>query len=180
MNHPIRLCAFTACLMILAASLDAQERSLLSGGVITSFITNMDAIGDALDETEDWDDFTGRFYLFGMEFMDYVINGTDIDRVRTFYTELAALNLPETDSVFSGYGMGARGLRAFLAMTVGYLLVQLEAALTESAEDHSLSDEEFNKLNANITALRVLVHPGDLSLVKNNMEALEGFFDLVS
>lgn len=177
MNHTIRLCAFTVCLAILTAGLDAQERPLLSGGVITSFITNMDAIEDALEAAGDWETFAGRFHLFGVELMEYVVNGTDINRVRTSYRELAALDLPETGSVLSGYGMGARGLPAFLAITVGYLISELETSLTEAAEEDSHPEADLDKLTANVTSLHVLLHPGDLFLVKTNREALEGFFD---
>jgi hypothetical protein len=161
------------CAVVPAAALSAQERPLLTESAVRNFIKNYNAIEGALDALKDDADVSrmqNSADAFWEHFAEYMDDETDFSVLRGSYVSMRDIKSPKLDKVFSGNGMG--GYRDFAVIATGIIILVLEKGLTEALEYRD-SDFDAAGMRNKITRMRGLLHPADLTVLKNNLDALK-------
>ncbi|MDR0402484.1 MAG: hypothetical protein LBH35_02715 [Treponema sp.] len=168
------------CLLIAISGLSAQERPVLTAGIIQNFIDNMDGMDEAFEEIEkekDFLDFTEKMDEFQESLTAYLYGeGNDFPAFRAAFMQVKNIRAPSVDRVFSRFGLGQRGAEAFfvitLGMTIGLLESKLEAVLSDLDSGETEEFEALADMQNKLAMMRGLIHPNDMTSLQTSMDAL--------
>jgi hypothetical protein len=174
---------------VIAADLSAQEKPVLTAGIVQNFIENLETMDTAfsdIEEEEDFLSFAEEMNAFQESLAAYLYSEDDgFSAFRTAFLRTKNVRASSVEQVFSTFGLGSRGIEVFfvitLGMTIGLMERQIETVLSEADPDvmDDLDSDVLNKLESmqnKLVMMRSLIHPDDMAVMDKNLDALLELF----
>jgi hypothetical protein len=176
-------------LVVAASGLLAQERPVLSAGIVQNFIDNLETMDTAFSDIEEEEDFLGfaeEMSTFEESLAVYLYNEDDgFPAFKTAFQQIKNVRVSSVEQVFSRFGLGPRGIEVFfvitLGMTIGLMEHQIETILSDTNPDvmDGVDSDVLGKLKNmqnKLVMMRSLIHPDDMAVMDKNFDALLELF----
>jgi hypothetical protein len=174
---------------IIAAGLSAQEKPVLTTGIVQNFIENLETMDTAFSDIEEEEDFLGfaeEMSTFQESLAVYLYNENDgFSAFRTAFLRTKNVRAPSEEQIYSTFGLGSRGIEVFfvitLGMTIGLMEHQIETVLSDV--DPGVMDDlepdildKLENMQNKLVMMRSLIHPDDMAVMDKNLDALLKLF----